>query len=60
MRWITCEDCGSLINSDNDPECFVYVGNYKRQHAERVLCEVCRMDFYAECERMQEEANAAE
>jgi len=54
VSFIACQDCGTLINSDDDPDCFVYVGNYKRLHAERVMCEKCRTEFYAECDRMQE------
>ena len=48
VSMIRCEQCEWLIDSDDDPECFVYVGNYKRLHAEIVLCEKCRDDREAE------------
>lgn len=43
MSWITCHDCGAYINSDDDPDCFVEVGNMRRQTYEIVLCEACRV-----------------
>ncbi len=34
----------SLIKSDNDPDCFVEVGNMRRLHETIILCEKCRED----------------
>lgn len=42
MSWTACQECGIAINSDDDPDCFVYIGNYKRQHGEKIMCEACR------------------
>lgn len=42
MSIIQCKQCDAFIDSDDDPDCFVYVGNYRRLHAEIILCEACR------------------
>ncbi len=42
MSWITCQGCGSSINSDDDPDCFVEIGNMRRLHQTAVLCDRCR------------------
>lgn len=42
MSMCTCERCGWLIDSDDDPECFVEVGNMRRLHSTIILCEPCR------------------
>lgn len=42
MSMMICEDCDRAIDSDDDPECFVEVGNMRRLHAEIILCENCR------------------
>lgn len=39
---IQCADCDQIFDSDNDPDCFVEVGNMRRLHKEIVLCEPCR------------------
>lgn len=60
MSIIICESCDRMIDSDDDPDCFVEVGNMRRMHQTAVYCEPCR-------ERMLEqqidddmgEANAA-
>jgi hypothetical protein len=46
MSMICCEQCGHLIDSDDDPDCFVEVGNMRRLHKEIVLCEGCREEHY--------------
>lgn len=57
MSMVMCERCDRMIDSDFDAECFVYVGNYKRLHAEMVLCERCRED--REIEQVAEDSAAA-
>lgn len=42
MSMVTCFDCSTPIDSDDDPECFVEVGNMRRLHQTMVLCENCR------------------
>ena len=54
MSMITCEDCDRLIDSDDDPDCFVYTGNYKRQHHEKVMCENCRQKYFDELEDIRD------
>ncbi len=34
-----------MIDSDDDPDCFVEVGNMRRYHVTKVLCENCREDL---------------
>lgn len=60
MSWIKCSNCGQAINSDNDPDCFVYVGNYKRLHSETVLCEPCRDERRITLEQQDHERSRAE
>lgn len=42
MSTVVCYDCTMPFDSDDDPNCFVEVGNMKRQHSTIVLCEACR------------------
>ena len=42
MSMVICADCDSLIDSDDDPECFVEIGNMRRLHQTIILCENCR------------------
>ena len=42
MSMILCDDCSAYINSDDDPECFVEVGNMKRLNFTKIMCEDCR------------------
>ena len=37
-----CSECERAVDTDIDADCYVYVGNMKRQHKEIVLCEGCR------------------
>ena len=60
MSMIACEECGFRIDSDDDPDCFVYTGNYTRLHSEKVMCEGCREEFEWECERNEAQAGWAE
>jgi len=51
MSMIACHDCGRLIDSDLDPDCFVEIGNMRRLHKEVVWCESCREEHLEEDER---------
>ena len=51
MSIIVCEKCDAYIDSDNDPDCFVEVGNMRRLHKTEVMCERCRDKWYNEQER---------
>jgi hypothetical protein len=42
MSMVICFDCDELIDSDDDHECFVEVGNMRRQTSTICLCENCR------------------
>lgn len=42
MSMIRCEDCDRIIDSDDDPECFVEVGNMRHLYKTKILCEPCR------------------
>jgi len=56
MSMVLCSRCDAFVDSDDDPECFVEVGNMRRLHKTIVLCEACRdLD-----EMMAEEAAASE
>ena len=37
-----CHDCERLVDTDDDPECYVEVGNMRRLHKTICLCEFCR------------------
>ena len=60
MSFLNCKQCGAYINSDNDPDCFVYIGNYKRLHGEIILCERCREEREADQEAADSQAAWAE
>ena len=36
------ERCDALFDSDDDPDCFVEVGNMRRLHKTEIVCEWCR------------------
>jgi len=42
MSMVICSRCDALIDSDDDPECFVEVGNMRRLNQTVVMCENCR------------------
>lgn len=42
MSMIRCEDCSRPIDSDYDADCLVEVGNMRRLHETKILCEPCR------------------
>ena len=44
MSMVHCSMCERVFDSANDPDCSVYVGNYKRLHKDVIMCESCRDD----------------
>ena len=56
MSMVICEDCDALIDSDDDPDCFVEIGNMRRLHATKVMCEYCRDKYF---EDQDDQAGAA-
>lgn len=50
MSMIACDRCPTIINSDDDPTCFVETGDMRRMHKTIVLCERCREKREAERE----------
>ena len=59
MSIIVCESCDAYIDSDFDCDCFVEVGNMRRLHQTKVLCERCRDEYFAKQEAEQDAADAA-
>lgn len=45
MSMIRCDDCSDIFDSDADCDCFVEVGNMRRQTSTRVICRQCREDY---------------
>ena len=60
MSMCTCERCDRMIDSDDDPDCFVEVGNMRRLHSTIVLCEWCRDDREAQLEADAQQQAVAE
>jgi hypothetical protein len=44
MSVVICAGCDRPIDSDDDPECFGYVGNMRREAKEVTMCQWCRDD----------------
>ena len=42
MSMCICQDCDRMIDSDDDPDCFVEVGNMRRMTFTEIVCEACR------------------
>lgn len=42
MSMCICSSCDAPIDSDDDPDCFIEVGNLRRFHKTIILCESCR------------------
>ena len=45
MSMCICSECSRLIDSDDDPDCFVEVGNMRRLHGTKIYCERCREEL---------------
>ena len=53
MSWLACERCGDLINSDNDPDCFLFgehamIPGPEKRKWDAMLCESCREELEEE------------
>lgn len=59
MSMAICHDCGAPVDTDDDPEAFVTVGNMRRMNWEIVVCESCRWLRDEERERQEEMADRA-
>lgn len=59
MSMIRCEQCERLIDSDDDPECFVENPGLPGAMGDEVLCEWCREKRYLENEAMEAAADKA-
>lgn len=59
MSICTCSNCARYIDSDDDPECFVEVGNMRRYHETIILCETCREERDDEREWQESQADRA-
>lgn len=44
MSMARCDRCDAVFDTDNDPDCFVEVGNMRRLHQTQIVCEYCRED----------------
>ena len=62
MSWLRCDRCGDLVNSDNDPDCFVEKPNYDNTAHPvnpawtspveyECICEPCRETLIEDMER---------
>jgi len=51
MSWVTCQDCGMFVNSDDDPDVFLEITDMKRLHKTEIVCEHCREEREAEAEK---------
>jgi hypothetical protein len=60
MSWDKCQDCGGLVNSDNDPACYVEVGNMRRMTWTECVCELCRVEREQKREAEDDAAGRAE
>ena len=45
MSMVMCEQCETLIDSDDDPDCFVEVLVKRNQHVEEIYCRACRQEM---------------
>jgi hypothetical protein len=54
MSMLICSGCDKPVDSDDDPDCIVEVGNTRRLHKEIVLCEPCREKRQDEMDREAE------
>ena len=42
MSMDRCHDCGRAVDTDDDPGCYIEIGNQRRLHKEVCICEPCR------------------
>ena len=44
-HFVNCQNCNCAIDTDSDPDCYVYDGNNRRMHTHKVMCLYCREDW---------------
>ena len=55
MSMCICSECSRLIDSDDDPDVFVEVGNMRRLHTTKIMCEPCRERYFEELDDHERE-----
>lgn len=60
MSWADCKDCGRFVNTDDDPDAFVEVGNVRRMNWTVIVCEKCRDERDADAEYLADMASKHE
>ena len=50
MSWIACHNCGQMIDSDAEPECFYLLPDDDKP-MDYALCENCKDDILREREK---------
>jgi len=53
MSMDRCHDCDRLIDTDDDPDCYIEVGNMRSQTKTVCVCEHCRELRLDRDERLQ-------
>jgi hypothetical protein len=51
MSWDRCKNCDRPVNTDDDPDCYIEVGNMRKQTTTECICEPCREELEIERER---------
>ena len=60
MSMDRCHDCGRLVDTDDDLECYVDIGDQRWHMKEVCICESCREDRIADDEEEAARATSAE
>jgi hypothetical protein len=56
MSMAFCHDCGRLMDTDDDPDAFIEVGNMRSQSKTIIVCEPCREQRQADQDALDEAA----
>ena len=59
MSMIFCHDCDRIFDTDDDPDCWIEVGNMRRMTWEVPVCEPCRQIRLDEIERLADAESRA-
>jgi hypothetical protein len=51
MSMDTCQLCGRIVDTDDDPDFYVELGNMRRLHKTIGLCDLCRDKCHETIER---------
>lgn len=51
MSMAKCKDCDRVFDTDEDPDCFIEVGNMRRMNWTEIVCEPCRDKRQVESDR---------